>query len=127
MTSQASNVELISSKDEIEPPESRHKRAEIMARIRQQKKAEDIARTSRRDKWKAASANYYARHPEVKEKKRLKTAERRAATRAAKRRWDPPKKTKRDEQLGDFSETPDLDLSENFASIDGLCLYGAAT
>jgi hypothetical protein len=32
---------------------------------------------SKRDQWKAASARYYERHPEVKEKKRIKAAEQR--------------------------------------------------
>ncbi|KAF8214158.1 hypothetical protein K438DRAFT_1927323 [Mycena galopus ATCC 62051] len=49
----------------------------------------------KRDLWKAASARYYERHPEVKEKKRLKMAEARAAKKLAKRRWDPPKKLDR--------------------------------
>ncbi|KAF8191903.1 hypothetical protein K438DRAFT_1762486 [Mycena galopus ATCC 62051] len=47
----------------------------------------------KRAQWKAASARYYERHPEVKEKKRLKAAEQRAAKKLAKRRWDPPKLT----------------------------------
>ena len=31
----------------------------------------------KRERWKAASARYYEKHPEVKEKKRVKAAERR--------------------------------------------------
>ncbi|KAF8211723.1 hypothetical protein K438DRAFT_57055 [Mycena galopus ATCC 62051] len=42
-----------------------------------------------------ASAKYYARHPEVREKKRLQMAERRAAIKARRRQWDPPKKSKK--------------------------------
>ncbi|KAJ6448772.1 hypothetical protein C8R45DRAFT_947788 [Mycena sanguinolenta] len=49
---------------------------------------------NKRDQWKAASARYYERHPEVKEKKRVRAAERRAAKKLARRRWDPPKKTR---------------------------------
>jgi hypothetical protein len=62
----------------------------------------------KRDQWKAASARYYERHPEVKEKKRLKMSEARcvylgstlhiyeliyysAAKKQARRRWDPPR------------------------------------
>ncbi|KAJ7369236.1 hypothetical protein DFH08DRAFT_797017 [Mycena albidolilacea] len=106
--------------------------------------------------WKAASARYYERHPEVKEKKRLQAAEKRygdgrplisllpempvvfsAAKKLARRRWDPPKqikvlveedldsgitqrpgpplpprhrRTREEQQLGNFSDTPDVDL-----------------
>ncbi|KAF8174184.1 hypothetical protein K438DRAFT_1980480 [Mycena galopus ATCC 62051] len=48
---------------------------------------------TKRAQWKAASARYYERHPEVKEKKRLKAAELRAAKKLAKRRWDPPRQS----------------------------------
>ncbi|KAJ7807684.1 hypothetical protein B0H14DRAFT_2609478 [Mycena olivaceomarginata] len=92
---------------------------------------------NKRDQWKAASARYYERHPEVKEKKRLQAAEKRAAKKLARRRWDPPKKikvlveddldsgitqrlgpplpprhrrTREEQQLGNFSDTPDIDL-----------------
>jgi hypothetical protein len=41
------------------------------------RKAEAVQ--TKRDQWKAASARYYERHPEVKEKKRLKAAEQRCA------------------------------------------------
>ncbi|KAJ7844212.1 hypothetical protein B0H14DRAFT_2585280 [Mycena olivaceomarginata] len=54
---------------------------------------EQEAIQNKRDQWRAASARYYERHPEVKEKKRLKAAEKRAAKKLARRRWDPPKKT----------------------------------
>ncbi|KAJ7216174.1 hypothetical protein B0H12DRAFT_1078943 [Mycena haematopus] len=113
---------------------------------------EEEALQSKRDQWKAASARYYQRHPEVKEKKRLKAAERRAAKKLARRKWDPPKKkkakdsgkgepdddddnteppiglerlplppdprpprvqkrTREAQQLGDFSQHPDINLS----------------
>ncbi|KAJ7795156.1 hypothetical protein B0H14DRAFT_2621287 [Mycena olivaceomarginata] len=92
---------------------------------------------NKRDQWKAASAWYYERHPEVKEKKRLQAAEKRAAKKLARRQWDPPKKikvlveddldsgitqrlgpplpprhrrTREEQQLGNFSDTPDIDL-----------------
>ncbi|KAJ7776681.1 hypothetical protein B0H14DRAFT_2631688 [Mycena olivaceomarginata] len=45
----------------------------------------------KRDQWKAASARYYQRHPEAKEKKRLKMSKARAAKKLARRRWDPPR------------------------------------
>ncbi|KAJ7698226.1 hypothetical protein B0H14DRAFT_2649553 [Mycena olivaceomarginata] len=77
---------------------------------------------NKRDQWKAASARYYERHPEVKEKKRLKAAEQRngiqllfsAAKKLARRRWDPAPKRK-SEPLGDSREEPDLDLTADVA------------
>jgi hypothetical protein len=33
---------------------------------------------AQRDRWKAASARYYVKHPEIKEKKRAKMAEKRS-------------------------------------------------
>ncbi|KAJ6494091.1 hypothetical protein C8R47DRAFT_1213760 [Mycena vitilis] len=54
----------------------------------------DDAKQVKRAQWKAASARYYENHPEVKEKKRLKMAAQRAARKAARRRWDPPNKTR---------------------------------
>ncbi|KAJ7782473.1 hypothetical protein DFH07DRAFT_790740 [Mycena maculata] len=42
-----------------------------------------------------ASVTYYARHgPEIREKQRIRMAEKRALIKARRRRWDPPKKTK---------------------------------
>ncbi|KAF8176395.1 hypothetical protein K438DRAFT_1770593 [Mycena galopus ATCC 62051] len=75
---------------------------------------------TKRDQWKAASARYYERHPEVKEKKRVKMAEKRAAKKLARRQCDPPTKAEcvayatvikltRTQQLGKFLEE-DLDL-----------------
>ncbi|KAJ7241518.1 hypothetical protein B0H12DRAFT_1074510 [Mycena haematopus] len=66
---------------------------------------EEEALQSKRDQWKAASARYYQRHPEVKEKKRLKAAERRAAKKLARRKWDPPKKKKKANDGGDDDDT----------------------
>jgi uncharacterized protein involved in exopolysaccharide biosynthesis len=40
-------------------------------------KAKVEALQNKRDQWKAASARYYERHPELKEKKRVKMAEKR--------------------------------------------------
>ncbi|KAJ6603522.1 hypothetical protein DFH09DRAFT_1068671 [Mycena vulgaris] len=65
----------------------------------------------RRNRWKAATARYYESHPEVKEKKRKQMAASRMAKKLAKRRWDPPKKIKKDEQLGDFPSDLDLNLT----------------
>ncbi|KAJ7673508.1 hypothetical protein B0H17DRAFT_1140848 [Mycena rosella] len=42
-----------------------------------------------------ASKRYYNSNPGVKEQKRITKAERQAAKKAAKRRWDPPKRPKR--------------------------------
>ncbi|KAJ7210212.1 hypothetical protein B0H12DRAFT_1242771 [Mycena haematopus] len=64
------------------------------ARIKDSRAA--LALQGKRDRWKAASARYYERHPEVKEKKRVKAAELRAAKKLARRRWDPPKKKQND-------------------------------
>ncbi|KAJ7089406.1 hypothetical protein C8R44DRAFT_892364 [Mycena epipterygia] len=97
-----------------------------------------IALQDKRDRNKAASARYYQKHPEVRVKKRIKMAEARAAKKLARRKWDPPKKTKVvkqphvpetiiidqelggnsgtriiDTELGDFPADLDLDLSWN--------------
>ncbi|KAJ7872505.1 hypothetical protein B0H14DRAFT_2570239 [Mycena olivaceomarginata] len=82
---------------------------------------------SKRDQWKAASARYYERHPEVKEKKRIKAAEQRAAKKLARQRWDPPKdptkivkvgrprsaaaRAREREQLGVFPKHSDINLA----------------
>ncbi|KAJ6492412.1 hypothetical protein C8R47DRAFT_1070460 [Mycena vitilis] len=52
------------------------------------------SQATKRCQWKAASARYYENHPEVRERKRLKMAEQRAAKRLARRKWDPPKKSR---------------------------------
>ncbi|KAJ7920508.1 hypothetical protein B0H13DRAFT_1867580 [Mycena leptocephala] len=49
---------------------------------------------TKREQWKAASARYYGKHPEVKERKRVIMAEKRAAKKLARRRYDPPKRAK---------------------------------
>ncbi|KAJ6609625.1 hypothetical protein B0H10DRAFT_2063510 [Mycena sp. CBHHK59/15] len=80
----------------------------------EQERARLNAIQTKRDQWKAASARYYANHPKVREKKRLRNAETRAAKKLARRRWDPPKKAKptlEDQQLGDFDGNISLDLS----------------
>ncbi|KAF7349469.1 hypothetical protein MSAN_01737200 [Mycena sanguinolenta] len=69
-----------------------------------------MRKQNKRDQWKAASARYYERHPEVKEKKRVKMAEKRAAKKLARRQWDPPTKAQA-QQLGKFPKDLDLDLS----------------
>ncbi|KAJ6461287.1 hypothetical protein C8R47DRAFT_1073318 [Mycena vitilis] len=58
---------------------------------RQLQRARLEAVKTKRSQWKAASARYYEKHPEVREKKRLKMAEQRAAKKAARRRHDPAK------------------------------------
>ncbi|KAJ6591941.1 hypothetical protein B0H10DRAFT_2442145, partial [Mycena sp. CBHHK59/15] len=96
------------------------RQAEMCAQRQQQERHERQAQRntleSKRSQWKAASARYYENHPEVREKKRLKMAEQRAAKKLARRRWDPPKKPKRntsqrDEQLEDFTANISLDLN----------------
>ncbi|KAJ7753026.1 hypothetical protein B0H14DRAFT_3512793 [Mycena olivaceomarginata] len=67
--------------------------AKRVERLNARRKAEDVQ--TKRDQWKAASAHYYERHPEVKEKKRIKAAEQRCAVQRKKlacRHWDPPKR-----------------------------------
>ncbi|KAF8179482.1 hypothetical protein K438DRAFT_1768851 [Mycena galopus ATCC 62051] len=91
---------------------------------REETQCEALQRAARkqtkRDQWKAASARYYERHPEVKEKKRVKMAEKRAAKKLARRQRDPPTqaecvayttviKLTRTQQLGKFPKE-DLDL-----------------
>ncbi|KAJ7769739.1 hypothetical protein B0H14DRAFT_2632703 [Mycena olivaceomarginata] len=79
------------------------------------KKLKALAVQNKRDQWKAASARYYERHPEVKEKKRVKAAEQRwsplfsAAKKLARRRWDPAPKRKSNQPSGDSREDLDLD------------------
>ncbi|KAJ7617534.1 hypothetical protein DFH06DRAFT_1342949 [Mycena polygramma] len=61
----------------------RHKKAEDAIQLREaQRKAE---------KRREASRRYYAAHPEVREKNRIKIAERRLAAKIYRRQWDPPK------------------------------------
>ncbi|KAJ6546148.1 hypothetical protein B0H10DRAFT_2202867, partial [Mycena sp. CBHHK59/15] len=71
------------------------RQAEMCAQRQQQERHEQQAQRnaleSKRSQWKAASARYYENHPEVREKKRLKMAEQRAAKKLARRRWDPPR------------------------------------
>ncbi|KAJ7502434.1 hypothetical protein B0H11DRAFT_638642 [Mycena galericulata] len=66
-------------------PEGKHDQSHTPTKSTGEKRAE-----ARRK----ASAKYYAQHPEVREKKRVQMAERRAAVKAKRRQWDPPKKSK---------------------------------
>ncbi|KAJ7683936.1 hypothetical protein B0H14DRAFT_3534865 [Mycena olivaceomarginata] len=92
------------------------KKAQRSAAEKQRRDKEAAARRAvqnKRDQWKAASARYYERHPEVKEKKRLKAAEKRAAKKLARRRWDPPsvaERRRQEQQLGDFGTVEDLNV-----------------
>ncbi|KAJ6568889.1 hypothetical protein B0H19DRAFT_1065670 [Mycena capillaripes] len=67
---------------------------ELRAQV-EQRRAQRNVQAVKRSQWKAASARYYENHPEVRERKRLKMAEQRAAKKLARRRWDPPKTPKR--------------------------------
>ncbi|KAJ7836848.1 hypothetical protein B0H13DRAFT_1912865 [Mycena leptocephala] len=67
----------------------------------QEERARLLSIQTKCEQWKAASARYYGKHPEVKERKRVVMAEKRAAKKLAKRRWDPPKPPK---------STPDVEL-----------------
>ncbi|KAJ7902928.1 hypothetical protein B0H13DRAFT_2335449 [Mycena leptocephala] len=110
----------------------KQKRREIAEIHRQRELVQLAAIQTKREQWKAASARYYERHPEVKEKKRQKMAEKRAAKKLARRRWDPPKLSKKikpsrivgdahppsaqhqnreQQQLAEFTARPDIDLS----------------
>ncbi|KAJ7815140.1 hypothetical protein B0H13DRAFT_1924357 [Mycena leptocephala] len=111
------------------PCQCKQKRRETQ---RQRELTKLTAIQTKREQWKAASARYYERHPEVKEKKRQRSAEKRAAKKLARHRWDPPKipkrpkplgivpdthppsdqhRTRQQQQLGKFTERPDIDLS----------------
>ncbi|KAJ7866317.1 hypothetical protein B0H13DRAFT_1898207 [Mycena leptocephala] len=63
---------------------------------------------TKREQWKVASARYYGKHPEVKERKRVIMAEKRAAKKLARHRYDPPKRAK---------PTPDVGLSAASAAL----------
>ncbi|KAJ7828278.1 hypothetical protein B0H14DRAFT_2594773 [Mycena olivaceomarginata] len=93
--------------------EKRAQRTAEQKRHRAEEAAARRAVQNKRDQWKVASARYYERHPEVKEKKRLKAAEKRAAKRLARRQWDPPsvgERRRREQQLGDFEHPENLDI-----------------
>ncbi|KAJ6484704.1 hypothetical protein C8R45DRAFT_931155 [Mycena sanguinolenta] len=77
--------------EEWQQKDKAHKRRRY---VREKNLREAYALQDKRDRWKAASARYDERHPEVKEKKRVRAAERRAAKKLAHRRWDPPKRRK---------------------------------
>ncbi|KAJ6544005.1 hypothetical protein B0H19DRAFT_1076187 [Mycena capillaripes] len=72
-----------------------------------------------------ASAKYYAKHPEAREKQRIRMAEKRAAIKARRRKWDPPKKPKPnlvqdivlDEGTASSSATPDDNVSSPFVQL----------
>ncbi|KAJ6521974.1 hypothetical protein DFH09DRAFT_1192138 [Mycena vulgaris] len=53
------------------------------------------AEEKKKQRHREASKRHYARNPAIKEKKRIAMAEKRAAIKAARRRWDPPKKPKK--------------------------------
>ncbi|KAF8127738.1 hypothetical protein K438DRAFT_1789822 [Mycena galopus ATCC 62051] len=74
---------------------------------------------TKRDQWKAASARYYVRHPELKEKKRLQAAERRAAKKLARRERDCLKKEQIGEhnQLCEFPKNHDISLPKTSAQM----------
>ncbi|KAJ6527491.1 hypothetical protein B0H19DRAFT_1275291 [Mycena capillaripes] len=78
----------------------------------EEQRSQRCAVDSKRSQWKAASARYYENHPEARERKRLKMAEQRAANKLARRRWDPPRKTKRPAQ-GDEHGACVVDLAVN--------------
>ncbi|KAJ7841227.1 hypothetical protein B0H13DRAFT_1910372 [Mycena leptocephala] len=52
----------------------------------QEERARLLSIQTKREQWKAASARYYEKHPEVKERKRVIMAEKRAAKKLARRR-----------------------------------------
>ncbi|KAF8210689.1 hypothetical protein K438DRAFT_1958902 [Mycena galopus ATCC 62051] len=80
---------------------------------------------TKRDQWKAASARYYVRHPEIKEKKRLQAAERCAAKKLARRQRDSSKKERirEENKLGEFPKNPDISLPKTGAQMDVVDLF----
>ncbi|KAJ7810113.1 hypothetical protein B0H13DRAFT_1927520 [Mycena leptocephala] len=66
----------------------------------QEERARLLSIQTKREQWKAASARYYEKHPEVKERKRVIMAEKRAAKKLARRRCDPPKQPKPTPNVG---------------------------
>ncbi|KAJ7717670.1 hypothetical protein B0H16DRAFT_1897894 [Mycena metata] len=71
----------------------------------------------RREKSRLASRKYYAAHPEIREKKRIEIAEKRAAIKAKRRRCDPPKKQTRVAPLLESPPLPSSDASTQAALI----------
>ncbi|KAJ7821474.1 hypothetical protein B0H14DRAFT_2599232 [Mycena olivaceomarginata] len=80
-------------------------------RLRAEQQAQLRSLENKRDQWRAASARYYERHPEMKEKKRLKMAEKRAAKKTGLAAMGPTPSGRAQKKLGDFSEVLDLNLS----------------
>ncbi|KAJ7918360.1 hypothetical protein B0H13DRAFT_1869539 [Mycena leptocephala] len=74
----------------------------------QEKQACLLSIQMKREQWKAVSARYYEMHPEVRERKHVIMAEKRAAKRLARRHCDPPKQAK---------STPDIGLSPASAEV----------
>ncbi|KAJ7902356.1 hypothetical protein B0H13DRAFT_2335647 [Mycena leptocephala] len=73
-----------------------------------------LTAAEKKENHRKAAAAYYARHPEIKEKNRLSLQRRRAAVKAKRRQWDPPRKGKAlSSQLGDGPgrRSPSVDLN----------------
>ncbi|KAJ7862422.1 hypothetical protein B0H13DRAFT_1900130 [Mycena leptocephala] len=70
----------------------------------------------KRETHRKASAVYYARHPEVREKSRLDMQLRRAALKAKRRQWDPPKKLKKLKNLLPYLPGRSPGLDENLVT-----------
>ncbi|KAJ7626754.1 hypothetical protein B0H17DRAFT_1150905 [Mycena rosella] len=66
------------------------------------------AAQKKRQRQREASKRYYVNHPEVKTKKQVQAAERRAAKKTAKRRWDPPKRSKPGRRSEQRRSEPDI-------------------
>ncbi|KAJ6547988.1 hypothetical protein DFH09DRAFT_1367119 [Mycena vulgaris] len=72
------------------------KRTDVFDGADSDPRQDEEKKTKRRvESHRKASAAYDARHPEVKERRRIFIAEQRAAAKLKKRKWDPPKKPAR--------------------------------
>ncbi|KAJ7821916.1 hypothetical protein B0H14DRAFT_2598830 [Mycena olivaceomarginata] len=104
-------VSRLSHKMQILENRSNSARATSCPRLDESQNAEKVQ--LKRNQWKAASARYYERHPEVKEQKRLKMVAARAAKKQARRRWDPPRQVRSRPPAPDtMDEDEDFDLDD---------------
>ncbi|KAJ6610572.1 hypothetical protein B0H10DRAFT_2224846 [Mycena sp. CBHHK59/15] len=71
---------------------SKHKRVRQNAPKPSDTFCPTVSKEEKAARHRKASALHYARHPEIREKKRLQQSEKRAAAKLKRRQWDPPKK-----------------------------------
>ncbi|KAJ6575922.1 hypothetical protein B0H10DRAFT_1963670 [Mycena sp. CBHHK59/15] len=70
------------------------------------------AKALKAERRRTSSAKYYEKNPDIREKKRLQMAKKRAEAKAKKRRWDPPKQADTPERLPSY-------LQDGVGSDDG--------